>query len=160
QVRPGVLLELRRGVRRGRFSLLLALRDLGDVIASALEARPHRGSRVAVLDFELLAVGLDEAADETRTLLAYEAHADVPVLFRNERFDLALAIDDEPKGDRLHATGGEAERELRPDEGRDVVADDAIEDAARALRVVEVVVELARVRDAVLDTLLGDLVEL
>ena len=47
---------------------------------------------------------------------------------------------------RLHAAGREAERELRPDERRDVVADDAIEDAASALRVVEVLVELARVR--------------
>ena len=77
-----------------------------------------------------------------------------------ERFDFALAIDDQPQRDGLHAAGREAERELRPHEGRDVVADDAIEDAAGALRVVEVGVELARVGDAVIDALLRDLVEL
>jgi hypothetical protein len=54
----------------------------------------------------------------------------------------------------------EPERELAPHERRHVVADDAVEDAAGALRVVEVLVELARVGDAVLDPLLRDLVEL
>ena len=62
--------------------------------------------------------------------------------------------------DRLHAPRRQAERELRPDERRDVVADDAIEHAASALRVVEVLVERARMIDAVLDALLRDLVEL
>ena len=56
--------------------------------------------------------------------------------------------------------GAQAERELGPDQRRDVVADDAVEHAARALRVVKVLVEVARVVEPVLDALLGDLVEL
>ncbi len=86
--------------------------------------------------------------------------AAVPVLLGDERFDLALAIDDEPQRDALHAPGAQPERELGPHERRHVVADDPIEHAARALRVVEVLVELARVADAVLDAFLRDLVEL
>jgi len=70
---------------------------------------------------------------------------------RDERFDFALAVDDETEGHRLNAAGREAEGELRPHQRGDVVADDAIEDAACALRVVERLVQLARVGDPVLD---------
>ena len=41
----------------------------------------------------------------------------------------------------------------------DLVADEAIEDAARLLRLVEVAVELLRVADGLLHRALGDLVE-
>jgi hypothetical protein len=95
-----------------------------------------------------------------RAGLGPQADGDVPVLFGDEGVDLALAVDEEAEGHRLDAAGGEAEGELGPDQRRDVVADDAIEDAASALGVVEVVVELARVLDAVVDALLRDLVEL
>ena len=132
----------------------LRLRSLFVIFATRYVARLEVGSArsaavVAVLDLELLAVLLREARDERRSSpaavrLRRELRAAVPVLLGDERLDLALAVDDEPERDALHATGGEPERELRPDERRHVVADDAVEHAPRALRVVEVLVELAR----------------
>src|SRR5262249_17900190 len=47
-----------------------------------------------------------------------------------------------------------------PNQRRDVVADDAIENATGALRIIKVLVELARLREPTLDTLFGDLVKL
>ena len=60
---------------------------------------------------------------------------------RDERHPLALALDHEARRDRLHATGGEARHDLLPEDGRDLVAVEAIEDPARLLRVDEPLVD-------------------
>ena len=59
--------------------------------------------------------------------------------------DLALALDDEPDRDRLHATGRQATLDLLAEERAQRVADEAVDDAARLLGVDEVHVDLARV---------------
>ena len=73
---------------------------------------------------------------------------------------LAFSVDDEAKGDALYPPCAQAEGELAPDQGGDVVSHDSVEHPSTALRVVQVLVELARVADPVLDALLRDLVEL
>ena len=73
--------------------------------------------------------------------------------------DLALALDDEADGDRLDATGRQAAADLARQQRAQRVADQAIDDAARLLRVDEVHVDLARVGERLLDRRLGDLVE-
>ena len=72
---------------------------------------------------------------------------------------LALALDDEPRRDRLHAAGGEPWHHLLPEDGRDLVAVEAVEDAPRLLRVDEPVVDRARLVERALDRVLRDLVE-
>ena len=76
---------------------------------------------------------------------------DVPVLGGDERHPLALALDDEARRDRLHAAGREALHHLPPEDGRDLVAVEAVEDAARLLRVDEALVDLARLGERPLD---------
>ncbi|MGC4089659.1 MAG: hypothetical protein QM756_17580 [Polyangiaceae bacterium] len=82
------------------------------------------------------------------------------IFFGDERFDLALALDDQAQCHRLHAACAQAESQLGPNQRRNVVAHDTIEHAASALRVIEVLVELTRVLEPLLDALLGDLLEL
>ena len=60
-----------------------------------------------------------------------------PVLDRDERLDLAFALADDPQRDRLDAPGGQTPPDLLPEEVRDLVADEPVDDAARLLRVDE-----------------------
>ena len=160
QIARRVLLELARRVRGGRVALLFALRDADHLVLRGFEVGADRRRLFAVRDFDLFAVGLDEASGERLLRRAAQPDADVPVLFRYERLDLALPLDDEAERNGLDAAGAQTERKLVPDEGRHVVTDDAIEHPAGALGIVKVLVELARLLDAVLDALLRDLVEL
>ena len=84
---------------------------------------------------------------------------DVPVAGGDEGAALALALDDEPHGDRLHAPGGEALHDLLPEHRRDLVAVEPVEDAPRLLRVDEPLVDLARLPERALDRVARDLVE-
>ena len=88
-----------------------------------------------------------------------EGADDVPVRRGDELHPLALALDHEPRRDRLHATGGEARGDLHPEDGRDLVAVEPVEDPARLLRVDEVGVDLAGLAEGALDRILRDLVE-
>ena len=95
------------------------------------------------------------ASNEPGSKLASE----VPVLGRDEGDPLALALDDEPRRDRLHPARGEAARDLLPQDGRDLVAVQPVEDAPRLLRVHESLVDDARVLERTRDRLSRDLVE-
>jgi len=160
------LLQLARRVGGRGVSLALALGNLGDAERGPFEVGPDLGGLLGIVDGELLVPARYEARDErvaaggSAAVGCSEGGPAVPVLDRDERLDLALAVDDEAQGHALHASGAEAECELAPDQGRDVVTDDAVEHPPAPLCVVEVLVERARVGDAVLHPLLGDLVEL
>ena len=52
----------------------------------------------------------------------------------HEALALALALDDDPQRDRLHAPGREAAPDLLPEQLRDLVADEPVDDAAGLLR--------------------------
>src|SRR5262249_26686306 len=84
---------------------------------------------------------------------------DRPVLLGLERGDLGLALAHQADRDRLDPAGGQAALDLVPQDRADLVADDAVEDPARLLRVGLVHVDLARRRDRRGDALLGDLVD-
>src|SRR5579884_2929651 len=88
-----------------------------------------------------------------------ERPLDVPVGGGDERHPLALALDDQPRGDRLHASRGEALHHLAPEHRRHLVAIEAVEDAPRLLGVDEPVVDAARLLERVLDRRPRDLVE-
>ena len=66
-----------------------------------------------------------------------EGRDDVPVLGGDELHPLALALDDEPRRHGLHAARGEPLHDLAPEDRRDLVAVETVEDAARLLRVDE-----------------------
>jgi len=88
-----------------------------------------------------------------------EPRLDRPVLLGREAADLALALADDAHGDRLHAARREPAAHLVPEQRRELVADQPVEDAARLLRVEAVAVELAGLLERFEDRLLRDLVE-
>ena len=101
-----------------------------------------------------------EAGDDAARLFdAVERHVEIPVFLGLEDLDLVFAVDDHAGRDRLHAPGGKAPADLAPQQRRELVADDAVENAARLLGVDQVLVDLARGGDALRDNLLRDLVE-
>ena len=104
-----------------------------------------------------LAVERDEPRRERPGI---EGALDVPVRGGDERHPLALALDDEPRRDRLDAAGRQPRHHLLPEHRRDLVAVEAVEDPPRLLRVDERARRpVAGVSSAVLDRLLRDLVE-
>ena len=76
-----------------------------------------------------------------------------------ERHARAFAVDDESRGDALHASHRRAASDATERDVRHLVADQAVEDAPTFLRLDELHVEVAPVVDGVGDRLVGDLVE-
>ncbi len=156
QLAPGLLLERgggegRRGVAlRG---LLLGPRD-GELGAdAALEERLGLG-------FGLEAgreLGPEEALLGVAGGVELGHHAEIGS--RAEGDDLALALDDQSHGHRLHAARRERRAHLLPQHGRELEADQTVEDAARLLGVDQVHVDRAGLLDRLQDRTLGDLVE-
>ncbi len=105
---------------------------------------------------DALAVDGDEARFE-RTGLEGADH--VPVRGDDEANALQLAVDDEPGGDRLHATRREAAHDLLPEHGRHLVAVQPVEDATRLLGVDKPHVHVSRLVERADDRVLRDLVE-
>ena len=88
-----------------------------------------------------------------------ESRVDRPVLGAHVRHAVALPGDHEARGHRLHAPRRQGRADLTPQEGRDLVAVEAVEDAAGLLRVHEVGVQVTRVLQGALDRFLRDFVE-
>src|SRR5581483_9327370 len=107
---------------------------------------------------ETTAVDGDEPSAEA-PFVRREDTFDVPPARRAEPHPCALAVDDHPGGDALHAARRQPRHDLLPEHGRDLVAVEAIEDAARLLGIDEATVELAPLVDGALDGAGRDLVE-
>ena len=88
-----------------------------------------------------------------------ERRVDRPVLGAHVRHALTFPGDHEARGHRLHAAGGQGRADLAPQEGRDLVAVEAVEDAAGLLSIHEGRVQVARVLQGALDRFLRDFVE-
>ena len=122
-----------------------------EVVEDALRLRPRS-------DLGLLAVDVVQLGGELLAVLL-EQRLDGPVLDRLERADLALALDDEPQRDRLHAARRESLLHGLPEDRARLVADEPIEHAARLLRFDLLAVDLAGVLDRALHRVLRDLVK-
>src|SRR5262245_29109551 len=118
-------------------ALLLALLDAGDGPARAVQVGLDRTGLDARLEVDLLSSTLDQAGGELRAgaQLACQLGVQRPVLDGYERQNLALAVDDHAHRDRLHAPGRQATAHLAAEEVADGIADQAIQDAPRLLRV-------------------------
>ena len=122
------------------------------VAAEGEEARRVVVCREASVEFRLHLYGVavllyDEDGIETVERLGDE------VLY------LALALNDEPHRHRLHASGRECGLHLAPQHGRELEADEAVEHAARLLRIDKIHVEMSRMLYGVKDGGLRDFVE-
>ena len=138
----------------GRDGGLVELHDLG-VLELAVGAEGRSGGDALALDRH------EAGREELRVVLlvGVERGVEVPVRGGAERDALPLALDHQTGGDGLDTTGREAAHDLLPQHRADLVAVQAVEDAAGLLRVDEVHVDVTRVGDRALDRLLGDLVE-
>ena len=79
-----------------------------------------------------------------RPWLGGEDAADLPVFLGDERLDRPLALDHQPHGHALHPAGAQPLGDLPPQQRRDLVADDPVEDAPRLLGVDAVDVDRVR----------------
>ena len=116
---------------------LLGIADHGLLAADARQFRTHGGRHPGAQQ------GLEQ-----------------PVFFRLEGGALGLALHDEAQGHGLHASGGDAALDGLPEQGRDLVAHQAVQHAPGLLGIEKVLVELARMGQGLLDGAGGDLVEL
>ena len=158
------LLHRRRGERRQRVARLRLGLQVDDLELGAGEVEKRGVGSLAVAHVRLLAVDSrkfrDELAVRGAALLRLDAHEEVGLGL--ERLYLALALDEEPQSDRLDAARGEravvGARDVLPEERRHLVADNAVEDPARLLRVDERHVDVARLGNGLENCVLGDLV--
>ncbi len=165
QFARGLLLQggSREGRRRVAAALLLLDRKhFQTALRLGLQRRvDFRGAR-AIVDgklLELFTVEMGEPGDEVFAL-GGQIGFDGPVLARLKGFDLHLALDDQAQRRTLHAPGRQAAAHLFPQQRREVEAHQVVERATRLLRVDEVLGQLARLLDRMLDRALGDFVKL
>ena len=160
------LLEL-RGDERGRRVLAplrgVHFRDPPDGPLRLFANACGRGfgfeTRIGPVELELLPLERNELRRERRACPGLEVGVDRPVLDRDERLDLALALADDPQGDRLDAAGGESAPDFLPEEVGHLVSHETVDDPTCLLRVDEPGIDLARVLHRREHGFLGDLVE-
>ncbi len=109
-------------------------------------------------DLRLLAVDPHELGCE-RSAGGLENRLERPVLAGHERPDLAFAVDDDPDGHRLDATGRQPRSDLAPQQRAQCVADEAVDHAPCLLGVDEVGIDLAGVGERLANGPLRDLAE-
>ena len=156
QFAPGLLLERRGGERR-----------CGVALGGFLFGLRHREGRADAAFQKLLGL---RRGFETRSEFGLEERLfgvaggvelrhDAEIGGRAESDDLALALDDQPHGHRLHAPCRERRTHLFPQHGRELETDQPVEDAARLLGVYQVHIDRARFLDGFQNRPFGDLVE-
>ena len=107
---------------------------------------------------ELLALVLDQPRIEFAAVLL-QLGDDRPVFIGTEALDLDLAVDDQPQGDRLHASRALRTGKPPPQHRRKREAIEIVERAAREIGIDQRLVELARGLHRLGHRLLGDRVE-
>ena len=125
----------------------------------ARSASTWRRAVSRVRDHRLVAGDAHELRRERRAVRRQERHLDRPELDGDKRPDLALPLHHQANRDRLDASGGEAGADLPRDERAQRVADQAVHDPARLLRVHEVAVDRPGRGERRPDGRLGDLAE-
>ena len=155
----GLLLQGGGGERRHRLAALDGVLDAADRERRVFQLSDNPGGLLAVGDGELLLGRAVELGGEGLAGRLEQLSGDGPVFLGNERLDFLLALDDHPRGDRLHAACGEAAFDFFPEEGADFIADEAVENAAGLLRIDQIHIQIARVPDGLLHGVFGQLVE-
>ena len=155
----GSLLLQGRGDERGRgAALLLAALDARDLKRLGGHGGNDLVGRGLVRNVHLL-IGRAIKARAERARAAVKQRVKQPVFLRLEGADLIFTVDHDARGHRLHTSGGQAGLDLAPEQRAEFIAHDAVKNAARLLRVDQILIDLARVLDALGDDLLRDLVE-
>ena len=118
-----------------------------------------RRRRIEVCRLDVLVFDAQQSRVELRRQFGREIGGDRPVFGFDECLNLALAFDDHAQSDRLHAARRQPAAHLVPQQRRDLIADDAVEQAPRLLRIDEVFINVCRMPERFLYRRLGNLVE-
>ena len=107
------------------------------------------------------AASVDREQDRLEALarLLGEGPQQIPERGRDEGHPLLFPLDDQSNRHALHAAGGKPAANLPPQQRRDVVAVEAVDDAADLLGTDQILVDLPRLRQGLADRLFGDFVE-
>ena len=155
----GSLLLQGRGDERGRrAALFFAALDARDLERLSRNGGNDLVGRGLVRNVHLLFCRAVKARRECARA-AVKQRVEQPVLLRLEGADLVFAVDHDARGHRLHTAGGQAGLDLAPEQRAELIAHDAVKNAARLLCVDQILIDLARVLNALGDDLLRDLVE-
>ena len=146
--------ERRRWLAAGRFVFAL-----DDAVAGGFEFLQRSHGLGFVQRLEGLAFFAGHFKAHVGTLGGAQVSVDFPIFFGVERTDLALTLHHQLYRDRLHTTGGQATGDLGPQQRRDHVTHDAVEETTGLLGVDTIDIQLARLGEGFLDGFLGDLVE-
>ena len=120
----------------------------------------HHGLRLLlVFQLDLAVLVAIVARSELAAVRGLEQRLDRPVFLGHKRADLVFPVHNQTGRDALHAARGQAALDLAPQEGRQLVAHNAVEDAARLLCVDQIDVNISRMLDPVFDRRLCNLVE-
>ena len=145
--------------RRLGVALLLLLLDVGDHEGLRLQGlgdalrlllRPERG---------ILVADALKPRGERLTRCGLQRRLNRPILLRGEGLDLLFAIDDQPQRDRLHAAGGQPPPHLLPQQRRERVAHEPIENPAGLLGIDFLLIDRPGMLDRGAHRLRGDLME-
>ncbi len=159
QLARGFLLQ--RGSDEGgyRIAALFAGADGFDDVLRAIELRERVIGGGLARELRRLVVLLDQVRVQRRRFAGCQGGVDGPVLVLDERDDFAFALHDDAQGHGLDPAGGEAPADFVPQQGRNLVTHQTIENAAGLLRVHQLFVDHAGVLKCFLNGVLGDLVE-
>src|SRR6185312_17115953 len=96
------------------------------------------------IDFGALSVDANESRSDERglALRRFQNGINRPVFDWNKRFDFLLALHDQAHRNGLHAARGESATYLVPEQRRNLIPDDAIQNPTRLLRVYQVLVHV------------------
>ena len=159
ELAAGLLLQGRGDERRRGGALFLAALDLAHDKRLALD-RVHDRLRLGfVFQFRLAAAVAVVAGGELAAVRGLQQRLDRPVFLGHKRADLVFAVHHQAGRNALHAAGAQPTLDLAPQEGRQFVTHNAVQNAARLLRIDQIDVNVARVLDPVLDRGFGDLVK-
>src|SRR5207248_5466055 len=159
QLARGVLLELARGERRSCAAAPFLFLDRTHTPLRLAQSSCNLFRFFPIRNFGLLPLNSRETRIECGRLRRREVRINRPIFFLFERLDLAFALNDQTQGDRLYAASRESTANFVPQQWRYLVSDDAVEHAARLLRVHKIPVDLAGVLECRLHSFGSDLVE-
>ena len=174
QAAAGLLLQRRRHERGGGFARVRLVLDAGHGHGGALQSAGQLLCFCLLDDDYLVTLELTLIVEVTarghalavqRTQACVEVRGglqrcrEIPVLRGDERHALTLALHNDAGSHRLHAASRQARHDLLPQHRGDLVAVEAVQDAAGLLGIDEVLIELTGVFRGLQDGGLGDLVE-
>ena len=164
QLAAGLLLQAGGGEGSGGHLALLTLLHAGDSEGGGLNPFHGPGGFLSVGDGRLLTIQGGQAHAEVLPAALLLLHGglagDLPVFLGDEVLDVLLPHDHHAGGHGLHATGGQALLDLRPQQRTDLVAHQPVQHAPGLLSVHAAHVQGTWGLQGLLDGLLGDLMKL